>query len=120
MKLFGKNHARLPYTHFHMEPQDKLATILGRSEISFTFPLSDNITYRKYNADNGEVSVLFNGRKMDIGQESNGDIPLVDEYVSVRPGFTGIASDSKDPRIKWDGYGYIIEGFNIKCVGKVP
>src|SRR5205085_2005630 len=97
MKLFGKNHARLPYTHFHTEPQDKLATVLGKSEISFTFSLSDNITYRKYNADNGSVSGVFNGRTMDIGQEQeNSDyIPLVDEYVSVRPGFTGIASDSK-------------------------
>lgn len=24
------------------------------------------------------------------------------------------------PKDKWDGYGYIIEGFNIKCCGKVP
>lgn len=29
-------------------------------------------------------------------------------------------SNKDDPRIKWEGYGYIIEGFNVKRVGKVP
>jgi len=100
-KLFGKNHARIPYHHFHMEPQDKLATILGRSEMSFTFSLSDNITYRKYSSDDGSVTDIFNGRTMDIGQEDFSDyygyIPLVDEYVTVLPGFTGATSDNKDP-----------------------
>jgi len=84
-----------------MEPQDKLATILGRSEMSFTFSLSDNITYRKYSSDDGSVTDIFNGRTMDIGQEDFSDyygyIPLVDEYVTVLPGFTGATSDNKDP-----------------------
>ena len=27
-------------------------------------------------------------------------------------------SQDKDPRVKWDGYGWIIDGINIKCCGK--
>lgn len=72
MSLFGKKHARLPYHHFNSADQypDTLQSVLGRSEISFTFTLSDNITYRKYNVENGEVSnEVYEGRTMDIGQE---------------------------------------------------
>lgn len=28
--------------------------------------------------------------------------------------------DKGDPRVKFQGYGYIIEGFKVKCCGKVP
>jgi len=38
-------------------------------------------------------------------------------YCLVLPGLLLII---RTLRIKWDGYGYIIEGFNVKCVGKVP
>ena len=43
--LYGKKHARLPFNHFttaDMYP-NKLAAILGKSEVSFTFTLTDNI-----------------------------------------------------------------------------
>ena len=34
---------------------------------------------------------------------------------------TGLGKiDKGDERIDFQGYGYIIEGFNVKCCGKVP
>jgi hypothetical protein len=43
----------------------------------------------------------------------------VDDQAYLAPP-TVSPSQDKDPRVHWDGYGYIIEGFNVKCVGKVP
>lgn len=89
---WGKNHARLPYNYFTTAETypDKLSSVLGKSEISFTFSLSDNITYRRYNSDNGSLDYnIYKGRTMDIGQESGGYIPLVDEKVRVLEPFQG-------------------------------
>jgi len=123
MSLWGTNHARLPYNHLTSgdDYPDKLAAILGRAEISFTFTLTDNITYRSYNAEDGAASSVLEGTTADLGQErGDGWIPLIDEIAHPRPGFVGSKEKYNDPRVQWDGYGYIIEGFNVKCVGKVP
>jgi len=119
----ARAHARLPYNYFTTADQypDNLSSVLGKAEISLTFTLSDNITYQKWNSTTGELDpTVYEGRTIDIGQESeDGWIPLVNEKVKIRPGFSSKV-ETEDPRIKWDGYGYIIEGLNIKCVGKVP
>jgi len=123
MSLFGKNHARLPFNHFTTADNypDKLAAVLGKSEISFTFTLSDNIMLTRYDAETGEVRGTYEARTSDIGQEKEGVIGLIDEKARVLRGFQGrTEGEKKDPRIEWDGYGYIIEGFNVKCCGKVP
>lgn len=71
MKLFGKEKARLPYNHFTTanDYPDSLAGILGKSEISFTFTLTDNIWLNSYHEDTGEVHGPFLSRTSDIGQE---------------------------------------------------
>lgn len=117
----------MPFNHFTTadEYPDKLAAILGKSEISFTFTLSDNIMLTKYNVRSGDIWGTEKARTADIGQDNEyyrnwSTIGLIDEKACVLPGFTGRAEGEKDPRIKRDGYGYIIEGFNVRCCGKVP
>ena len=58
-------------------------------------------------------------RTVDIGQEHEGYIGLVDSSSHLDKPTTSDSQD-KDPRVRWDGYGFIIEGFNVKCAGKVP
>jgi hypothetical protein len=51
----------------------------------------------------------------------SGYIPLIDEYARPLKGHTSVGETRKDDqRIDFTGYGYIIEGFNVKCCGKVP
>lgn len=51
---------------------DKFSAILGKSEISFTFDLSDNILLNRYNSHNGESMGTYKGRTTDIGQDKDG------------------------------------------------
>jgi len=61
MSLFGKKHARLPYHHFNSADQypDTLQVVLGKSQISFTFTLTDNIWLNSYNGNTGDYHGLF-------------------------------------------------------------
>jgi len=92
--------------------------VLGKSEISFTFTLTDNIYLTKYDLEWGYSLGTLLCRTSDIGQEQlDGTIFLVDDQAYLAPP-TVSPSQDKDPRVKWDGYGWIIDGFNIKCCGK--
>src|ERR1700761_8872554 len=85
MSLYGKNHARLPFNHFTTAENypDKLAAVLGESEMSFTFTLSDNIMLASYFPDRGEKIRTYPARTIDIGQEMYGQISLVDENTTI-------------------------------------
>ena len=100
MSLFGKNHARLPFNHFTTAENypDKLAAVLGRSEISFTFTLTDNLFLRSYNLDSGDATEPTLKRTADIGQEKDGFVALVDDQTYIASP-TSKASDNQDPRV---------------------
>ena len=92
----GKNHARLPYNYLSqgVEYPDKLSSTLGKSEISFTFTLTDNMMISRYNSDTGAYMGTHRHRTWEIGQDketgkygkSAGYIPLIDEQARVLPG----------------------------------
>jgi hypothetical protein len=97
----GERHARLPYNYLGIDNVDRLSSVLGKSEISFTFTLSDNIEYNIFNTRSGSGNYeLGTGRTMDIGQEKGSNtIGLVTEKTRILPGFQH-KSSSDDPRIK--------------------
>jgi len=118
----GKNHARLPYNYLSQAQNynDKLSVTLGKSEISFTFTLTDNIHAKQY-YHSGSSQSSWGIRTSEIGQDKDSiSIPLIDEDARLLPGQTSPSNNNRDPRVNFDGYGYIIEGFNVKCCGKVP
>lgn len=46
-----------------------MSAILGKSEISFTLTLSDNMMLTRYDAETGNSIGVFKGRSADIGQD---------------------------------------------------
>lgn len=119
----GKTHARLPYNYLTTSDTypDKLTAVLGKVETSFTFTLTDNIVLNRYDSETGNTLGTYEGRTSDIGQDKgDGWIPLIDEQARLMPGQVSMGEYPGDPRVKFQGYGYIIEGFNVKCRGKVP
>lgn len=84
----ARAHTRLPYNYLTTadDYSDTLSQVLGKSEISFTFTLSDNIKYRTWNLEDGYQGEMRKGRTMDIGQEGlDGFIPLVNEETNILP-----------------------------------
>ena len=102
----GERHARLPYHHFTTAENypDRLAAVLGRSEISFTFTLTDNLFLRQYDVDSGNHTDPILQRTSDMGQAKDGFISLVDDQTYLASP-SSKPSDNKDPRVQWDGYG---------------
>ncbi len=90
--------------------------------MSFTFTLTDNIMLSRYNQSDGSSAGTYIHRTSDIGQDKgDGYIPLIDEYAIILPGQVSLGKiDNDDKRVNFQGYGYIIEGFNVKCCGKIP
>lgn len=104
MSLYGgSNHARLPYNYLTTADNypDKLAATLGRSEISFTFTLTDNMYIRNYDRESGEAYTETLQRAFNIGQDKEGfnGIPLIDEYARLAdPFYSG--AENPDKRIQ--------------------
>lgn len=99
----GKESCKVTFSHFTTaeEYPDKLAAVLGKSEISFTFNLSDIIMLSQYNTHTGNREGVVKAKAIDIGQERDGAIGLVDEQATILPGFAGGSEGEKDdPRIK--------------------
>jgi hypothetical protein len=117
----GSRHARLPY-HYLGSVTDKLSAVLGKVEIGFNMHLTDKVKMHRYYFD-GAVSIeLFECRTSDIGQ-TLGEYPnhytyLVDSDMTLMSGYSSNSNARTDERVLWNGYGYIIEAFNMKTVGK--
>ena len=73
-----------------------------------------------YNGDTGNISGFNERVTADIGQDREGDIALIDEKARLLKGQLSYSKNEGDKRIDFQGYGYIIEGFKVKCCGKVP
>lgn len=91
--LSGTRHARLPYNYLSSADSypDKLSAILGKSEISFTFTLSDNIRISRYLDETGGREDAKDARTTFIGQNfgPSSFVYLIDEEAAVLPGFVG-------------------------------
>jgi hypothetical protein len=97
-----KNHCRLPYNYLTNSSSypDKIAATLGKSEMTFTFTLTDNMMLSHYDKLTGIRTGTYENRTSDISQDKGYDyIPLVDNRARLLPGQTSVAETRKDDPI---------------------